>query len=218
MQTDEKLAKMLPRFEAVEWLYDGLKGKIIPWTLENGGKSHDPSAQAFLVARDGSVFDRCPDGRVYSGSSFTKWLAEQAKAYDRKYPRTRVPLQMVDVVDGECEAFATARAEKRPILLYVGREETADDDKAARKQVKAARKFERGTLSSKKAAEAAKGWTLLRLNIADKAHAELLKSFGVVQAPALLVFEPGAEKPTDLGTKLKGPNLAYHLKKHTAAK
>jgi len=205
---------MLPRFEAVEWLYDGLKGKIIEWTLANGGTSHDPSAQAFLVARDGTVFNRCPGGKLYSGSSFSKWLAEQAKAYDKKYPRTRVPFSMVEVVDGRCEALDAAREGQKPILLYVGREETAKDDKSAKKQVKAARKFEKGTLGSKKAGEAAKGWTLLRFNLADPEHAKLLKPFGVEAAPALLMFLPGGEQPQDLGTKLKGPNLAYHLGKH----
>ena len=48
--------KVLSRFEPVEWLYDGLKGKIIPWTKEHGGKSDDPSIQAFVVGMDGKVF------------------------------------------------------------------------------------------------------------------------------------------------------------------
>ncbi len=34
---------VLSRFESVEWFYDGLNGKIIPWTKENGGTSDDPS-------------------------------------------------------------------------------------------------------------------------------------------------------------------------------
>ena len=55
MQRDEAVAKLLPRFECVEWHYDGLNGKIIPWTMEHGNESHDPSVLAFVVAADGTV-------------------------------------------------------------------------------------------------------------------------------------------------------------------
>ena len=50
MQGDADVAKILSRYEPVEWKYDGLKGKIVAWTLENGGTSHDPSVLAFVVA------------------------------------------------------------------------------------------------------------------------------------------------------------------------
>ena len=53
----------------------------------------------------------------------------------------------------------------------------------------------------------------MRFDIAEKRHAEFLKQFGVAAAPALLMFAPGAEDPTDLGTKVKGASLAYHMKK-----
>ncbi len=209
MQPHEKVAKLLPRVEPVEQLYDGLNGKVIKWTLENGNKSHDPSCLAFLVGRDGKVVSKCPS--PYSASSFTKWLGEEVVKYEKSHPRTRVPFVPPTMEDGRCVEFDEAQQERKPILLYVGRETAGD--KKAKKQIKVCRKFEKGTLSSKKAAAEAKGWVLLRFDIADKRHAEFLKQFGVKTAPALLMFAPGAEKPTDLGTKVKGPNLAYHLKK-----
>ena len=210
MQPHEKVLKLLPRVEPVEQLYDGLKGKVIKWTLENGNKSHDPSCLAFLVGRDGKVVSKCPS--PYSASSFTKWLKDEVLKYEKSHPRTRVPFLPPTIEEETCVEFDEAKQARRPILIYVGRE--SGGDKKAKKQIKACRKFEKGTLSSKKAAAEAKGWVLLRFDIAEKKHAEFLKQFGVEAAPALLMFVPGTEKPTDLGTKVKGPNLAYHLKKN----
>ncbi|MHC4579802.1 MAG: hypothetical protein ACYTED_20690 [Planctomycetota bacterium] len=222
MRPHEKVQKQLFRFESVEWLYDGLKGRIIPWTKEHGGTSDDPSVQAFIVGRDGGVVSRCPDGRAYSASSFSKWLEEQADSYDRKFPRTKVPFAMAEVSPAteeeraRCEALEEAREARTPILLYVGREPAPSDDRKAKAQVKACRKIEKGALGSKKAAEAAKGWALLRLDLSRAEHRDLAKGLGVEQAPALLMLLPDREKPVDLGTKLKGSNLAYHLKKNAS--
>ncbi|MHC4821939.1 MAG: hypothetical protein ACYTDX_09500, partial [Planctomycetota bacterium] len=58
MQKDETVLAQVKRYEPVEWWYDGLKGKIIPWTLENGGKSHDPSILAFVVDFEGKVVSK----------------------------------------------------------------------------------------------------------------------------------------------------------------
>ncbi len=210
MQPHEKVLKLLPRVEPVEQLYDGLNGKVIKWTLENGNKSHDPSCLAFLEGRNGKVVSKGPS--PYSASSFTKWLNEEVLKYEKSHPRTRVPFLPPTIEEETCVEFDEAKQGRRPILIYVGRE--SGDDKTAKKQIKACRKFEKGTLSSKKAAAEAKGWVLLRFDIAEKKHAEFLKRFGVEAAPALLMFAPGADEPTDLGTKVKGPNLAYHLKKN----
>jgi hypothetical protein len=204
----------------VEWRYDGLNGKIIPWTKKHGGTSDDPSVQAFVVARNGQVLSRCPGGSTYAGASFARWLSEQADDYERKFPRTRVPFAVAEVFveDGEearCEALAEARESKRPVLLYIGREPQPEDDRTAKKQVKASRKLEKGALGSKKAAEAAKGWVLLRLDLSKRVHLAFAKRIGVTEAPALLMFLPGESEPVDLGTRLTGPSLAYRLKKHT---
>ena len=210
MQPHEKVAKLLPRVEPVEQLYDGLNGKVIKWTLENGNKSHDPSCLAFLLGRDGKVVSKCAS--PYSASSFTKWLKDEVLKYEKSHPRTRVPFLPPTIEEERCVQFDEAKRDRRAILIYVGRE--SGSDKKAKKQIKACRKFEKGTLSSKKAAAEAKGWVLLRFDIAEKQHTEFLKQFGVEAAPALLMFAPGADKPTDLGTKVKGQNLAYHLKKN----
>jgi hypothetical protein len=216
----EKVKRQLIRFETVEWRYDGLKGKIIPWTKEHGGTSDDPSVQAFVVARNGQVLSRCPGGSTYAGASFARWLNGQADDYDRKFPRTKVPFAVAEIFieEGEparCEAFAEAREGRKPVLLYIGREPQPEDDKKAKKEVKASRKLEKGALGSKKAAEAAKGWVLLRLDLSRPDHLAFVKEIGVAQAPALLMFPPGETGPVDLGTKLTGPSLAYLLKKQT---
>ena len=212
MQPHEKLGKLLPKVEAVEWHYDGLKGKIIPWTKENGGHSDDPSVQAFLVARDGNVFARCPDAKAYSASGLADWLAEQIRAYEKKYPRLSLAFEEPDglVRDGD---DVTWSQDARPLLLFVGREERRDDDRSAQKQVKETRKFEKRAFKHKDLAEAAKGWTLVRLDLANEDHALLARGLGVTEAPALLMFLPDEEKPQDL-KRIKAASLLYHLKKH----
>ncbi|MHC4547476.1 MAG: hypothetical protein ACYTEZ_01755 [Planctomycetota bacterium] len=216
MRPHEEVQKLLPKVEAVEWLYDGLNGKIIPWTLDNGGHSKDPSVQAFLVARDGKVFARCPDGQAYRASGFSRWLEEQLGRYERRFPRTafRFETPDMDLIDGKptSESFEAARRAGRPILLYAGRDSFGPEDKKAKKEVKAARKLEKGTLSDKKAAEAAKGCALFKLDLADARQAAFARTLGITQAPTLLLILPGQKKPLDL-SKLKGPSLAYHLKK-----
>ena len=208
---------LLPRVEPVEWLYDGLNGKIIPWTLENGGHSKDPSVQAFLVAADGSVFSRCPDGRARSASGFSKWLTEELASYEKKYPRTafRFDTPDMDLIDGRAasESFDAALRGKKPVLLYVGRSAPDPERKKTRKEVKATRRFERGALSSKKAAEAAKGYVRFKLDLADERNAAFAKTLGIEVAPALLLYLPGESAPMNL-SKVKGASLAFHLKKH----
>jgi len=203
------LKKVLPRVEAVEWLYDGLNGKIIKWTLENGNTHKDPSCLVFLVGRDGKLVSSCPGGQAYSASGMSKWLKAEVAKYERSHPRTRVAFLM-----SEPESLEQARESGKNVLVYFGRESYLPKDKRGKSQRKACAKFEKGTLNSKKAADAAKGWVLLRFDLAQKAHAELAKKLGVEAAPALLMFLPRAEKPQDLGSRLKGPNLAYLLKKH----
>ena len=217
MRPHEKVRKLLPRVEAVEWLYDGLNGKIIPWTLENGGHSKDPSVQAFVVARDGSVFSRCADGQAHSASGFSGWLKAEIAKFEKKYPRTafRFEAPDMDLIDGRpaSEAFMAARRENKPILLYAGRDSSDPKDRKARKEVKAARKFEKGALSSKKAAAAAAGYVLFKIDLADERQAKWAKTKGIEKAPTLLLFLPGNAVPVDL-SKVKGASLAYHLRKH----
>ena len=219
MRPHEKVSKLLPKVEAVEWLYDGLNGKIIPWTLENGGHSKDPSVQAFIVARDGSVFSRCADGQAHSASGFSSWMRQEIARFEKKYPRTafRFEAPDMDLIDGRpaSESFMAARREDKPILLYAGRDSAGAKDRKARKEVKASRKFEKGTLSNRKAAEAAKGYVLFKIDLADERQAKWAQTKGIGKAPTLLLFLPGESKPLDL-SKVKGASLAFHLKKHAA--
>lgn len=217
MRPHEKVQKLLSKVEPVEWLYDGLNGKIIPWTLENGGHSKDPSVQAFLVARDGSVFSRCPDGRAHSASGFASWLRDEIGKFEKKYPRTAFAFERpdMDLIDGRpaSESFIAAQRGGKPILLYAGRDSADAKDRKARKEIKAARKFEKGTLSNKRAAEAAKGYVLFQIDLADERQAKWAKTKGIEKAPTLLLFLPDERAPIDL-SKVKGNSLAFHLKKH----
>lgn len=221
MRPHEKVQKLLSRVEPVEWLYDGLNGKIIPWTKEHGGTSDDPSVQAFLVGWDGEVIARCPDAQAHGATGFAEWLADQLRAFEKSHPRTAVPFVPADVEapEGEparCAALAEARAAKKPVLVYVGRDGREDDDRMAKAQTKRARSFEKATLGSKKAAAAAEGWVLLRLDLGDAAQARLAAQLGVKEAPALLALLPGAEGPQDLRLPAAG-SLAYFLQKNAAA-
>ncbi|MHC4939478.1 MAG: hypothetical protein ACYTHK_10950 [Planctomycetota bacterium] len=206
MQADEKLNKVLARTEPVEWHYDGLNGRVIKWTKENGSHHDDPSVLAWLVGRDGTLVAACPGGKAYAASSLAKWLDEALRKYEKEHPRTAVPLVFAEVDGmGECPALDP----EKPALLYFGRE---SGDK---KQLKACRKFEKGALGSKKAARESTGWVLLRFDLAREDHAAFARKLGIQAAPALRIIPPGRD-PIDPGTKLRGANLAYYLKKFSA--
>jgi hypothetical protein len=154
-------------------------------------------------------------------SAFATWLNEQADAYERTHPTTKVPLIRAKVVGtGEgadrtvtCSVLDDAREEGRPVLLYVGRTEKVGDPKKARSVAAASRKFEKSTLGSKKAAEAAGDFVLLRLDVGDPDHALLAKNLGVKKIPTVLLWAPKAKEPTDLGGRISGASLANKMKK-----
>jgi hypothetical protein len=62
----DDVQKQFERFELAEWHYDGLGGKVITWTRENGGTSDDPAAQAFVTDAEGDVVERAPDDVLYA--------------------------------------------------------------------------------------------------------------------------------------------------------
>jgi hypothetical protein len=199
---------------------------VIPWTLENGGTSHDPAGQAFVLAADGTVEARAPDAAVHQPAAFADWLREQADHFERRHPRTKVPFVRASVVaEGEgdertvrCPDLERAREEGTSALLYFGREDRSDDSRGDSTQAKAARKFERTVLDSESAAEAAKGWVLLRFDLSDPDDARLALSLGIAKAPTLALVLPGAEGPEIPATAgLTGAGLAALLKKRGPA-
>ena len=215
------MAKQLPRFEQVEWLYDGLAGKVIAWTREHGGTSEDPSVQAFVVVPSGGQVTRAPRESAYAPGEFAKWLKAQADTFERTHPATRMAFVTAEVTtetsgttkSWSCAAIDDAKANAKPVILYVGRGERAEADKAAKAQAAASRKLEKGVLDSETAAKAADGWVLLKLDVADPDHLAYAKTLGVEKAPALLLLVPGAEKPQALDLAITGDALAYKLKK-----
>lgn len=225
MQKDAAVLDAAARFERVEWLYDGLKGKIIPWTKANGGTSDDPSVQAFVVDLDGKVVERATDADAHQPKAFVRWLTKHADAWEKAHPKTKVAFVPAEIVaEGEgaertvkCAALDDARAAGTPVAVYVGRGPRTDDDAKAKAEAAASRAFEKGTLNSDDAAKAASGWTLLRLDRGDKDQAALAKSLGVEEAPALLLFAPGAEKPQALPRDATGASLAFQMKKTATA-
>jgi len=158
-------------------------------------------------------------------SAFAKWLDEQSAAYERTHPTTKVPLIRAQVeAEGEgdarkvtCQDLDSAREAGQPVLIYVGRSSRPDDTKKERGVSTASRKFEKATLGSKKAAAAAGGFVLLRLDVGDPDHALLAKALGAEKLPTLLLWSPKAEQPEDLGGRISGASLASKLKKLAAA-
>jgi hypothetical protein len=216
VQGDDEIATVLRRYECVEWLYDGLNGKIIPWTKEHGNTNEDPSVLAFVVTADGTVLARAPDAVPYQAGSFSKWLAEQAAVFEREHPRLRLPFVLAELSEEEpptCPALDRAREDRKPVLLYFGREAREDATRAEKRETKSCRALEKKALDSKSAARAAEGLVLLRFDLGAKPHAAFAKGLGVDSAPALLLWHPDAEKPEDLGDRISGSSLAYRLNK-----
>ena len=230
VRTDEKFLAAARKFESVEWIYDGLDGKVIPWTLANGGTSRDPSAQAFVLSRTGSVIARCPTEKTYLPSAIADWLDTEAANYERDHPTTAVPLKWAEVSvtqtgttkTATCEALDTAVAAGRPVLIYVGRDLVTDasrddkltkEDRARRTEGAQARDFERRVLDAKSVADAAGAWTLLRLDLADDAHAALAQNYGVEHAPAVVLIVPGEAKPSVVAKTISVADFAFRLRK-----
>lgn len=192
--------------------------------MEQGSKSDHPSVLAFVVGTDGKAFSLLDSGQQYQAGAFVKWAAEQANAYEKAHPSTRMPFARGSVdVRGEgtdrkasSDEIDEAREARKPMLLYFGRGHFDPKDKTGKKEAKAARKFEKAVLNAKKAAAEADGFELLRFDLYDEDHAVLARQFEVTRAPTLLMWMPGDEQPAALGKKITGGGLAAKLKKAKA--
>ena len=221
---DAEVLKQAARFEFAEWQYDGLNGKVIPWTKEHGGTSEDPAVQVFVVTPDGGQVTRVPRDDAYAPAEFAKWLKEQADAFDKSHPAFRMPFAAAELkvdVDGTsrkvaCPAIDAAKKDGKPVLVYVsrGEHEGADKaDKTAKAQAAASRKLEKGLLDSEQAAKAVEGWTLVKLDLADADQLAFAKTLGADKAPALVAIVPGEEKPLVIDATVTGEALAFKLRK-----
>jgi len=223
---DAEVVKQLARFEQAEWQYDGLGGKVIPWTKEHGGTSDDPAVQIFVVQPDTGAAVRVAGGITYAPAEFAKWLKEQADAFEKAHPTTRVafaPAELKVEIDGtsrkvSCPALDEAKKDGKPALVYVSRGDRAEADKTAKAQAAASRKLEKGLLDSGEAAKALEGWTLVRLDVADADQLAVAKSFGADKAPALLLLVPGEDKPQIVDLSTTGDAFAFKVKKIAASK
>ncbi len=222
MQASEDLVKRLPRVEPVEWLYDGIGGKIIAWTKQQGNTNDDPSVLIYLVASDGTVAAVCPPEKIHAPKALAEWLDEQVAAYETARPRLKVPFVRTQVIakgDGDardvtCPAFDEAVADRRLVAVYVSREERPGDDRKTVLNCAVCRRFEKETLGAEAAGKAAKGWVLLRLDLAEPDHALFAQSLGVEEAPTIVLVVPDVDKPILLGARTDSTTLAYHLKKY----
>lgn len=210
--------RMFTRYERLRWEYDGLHGKVIPWTLENGGTSKDPSAQAFVIGRDGKVIARAPDSVAYTPTRFAEWLETEFLEYDDAHPRYRAGFRFgrLTASSGDTTDGATlALSDDRPTLLFVERTALPDDDRAHTQQSRAATKYATKVLDSKKLTAAVAGVDCVRLDLADAEHARVARALGIDAAPALLFLAPGAE-PESLDVKASASSTAYRVKKLVA--
>ncbi|MGE0192417.1 MAG: hypothetical protein AB7T63_10290 [Planctomycetota bacterium] len=216
MKDAPAVVALLDRTEPVLQTYDGLQGKVIKWTLAHGNTNHDPSVLCWLVHADGEPSATLQTGGQYQPSSMARWLGDELVAYEKAHPRTRVPFVRA-VVKGtaespQLEGFDTGRADG-PVAIYVGRDRHEDDDKAGKTQTKRSRSFEKAVLGSKRAADEAQGWALLRLDLADPLHAAWAKAHGVEAAPALLLYPVGAATPIALDYRATAAQLARHFER-----
>lgn len=218
---DADVAKQLPRFEQAEWQYDGLNGKVIPWTKEHGGTSEDPAVQVFVVAPDTGQVTRAARDTAFVPAEFAKWLKEEGDAFEKTHPVTRIAFAAAEVtttVDGTTKAWAcapvdAAKRDGKPVFVYVTRGERADADKALKAQAAASRKLERGVLDSGEAAKSAEGWTLVKLDLADADQCAYARALGADKAPALLLIVAGEDKPQLLDVAITADALAFKLRK-----
>ena len=220
MLPSERLAALLDRVEPVLWEYDGLQGKVIAWSHQHENANPDPSVLCWLLHADGEHTSTLQDGRQYQAAAMSKWLEEALAAYERDHPRTRVPFVRAEVT-GTAEAPRLAALEaargQQPVALYVGRDRFEPDDKVARSESRKARSFEKAVLGSKKAAEAATGWVLLRLDLADPLHAAAARALGATTAPCLLLLPVGAEQAEVLDHRTTAHALARVFERRRAA-
>ena len=219
------MAKVATRFEAVEQLYDGLNGKIIGWTKENGGTSDDPSVQVFVVGADGKVIERAPDADAHQPKQLVKWLTKHADAWEKAHPKTKVPFVATTVrVTGSgetrrvvCDELDAARNAGKPVAIYLGREPRDGDKGDAKAEATAARKFEKQVLGSEEAAKAGAGWTLLKLDRSDPDHALLVATLGLatpsIIAPSIVLYLPEVSEPALLDRMTSSGTLTKWFKK-----
>jgi hypothetical protein len=204
--TDPEVAKQLWRFEQAEWQYDGLGGRVIPWTREHGGTGEDPTLQAFVVLPDTGQVTRAPRDDAFAPSAFAKWLKDQADAFEKTHPIPKLAYVKGDVrTEGEgtaakwvCPALDAARKDDRKVLLFISRSEKSDADKTAKAQAAASKKTEKGFLDSERFARFYQGWTLIKIDLSDPDDLAFAKSYGVEKAPYYLLFRPGDEKPEEI--------------------
>lgn len=217
---------MLHRVEPVEWCYDGLGGSIIKWTMDNGSKKADgkpqdhPSLLALLVGVDGEVESLLSNNQQYNVGGLTKWLDTTVRAYEKAHPRTRLPFVLADVqlrgrgpeAVATCRDAESAHEAGQPVLIFVGRERFGEKDKAAKKEYKKARSFQKKVLDAKSVEKQKAGWAFLRLDLSDESHAALASSWGISAAPGLLAWLPSEDAPKDLGPRINAFGLAKLLK------
>lgn len=224
--SDADVAKQMARFEQAEWQYDGLTGKVIPWTKEHGGTSDDPAVQVFVVVPDTAQVTRAPRDEAFAPGDFAKWLKGEADAFEKTHVATRIAFAAAEIkteIQGtttkwSCAAIDAAKKDAKPVLVYVSRGERADADKTAKAQAAASRKLEKGLLDSEQAAKAVEGWTLVKLDVAEADQLAYAKLLGADKAPVLLAFGPGDDKPQALDLTITGEALAFKLKKLAAKK
>ncbi len=173
---DEDVARQIARYEPAEWQYDGVGGKVIKWTKENGGTCDDPAVQAFITDHDGKVLARSSDPNT--PSRFARWLRQNADEFERANPRTRSAFEYAEVsvrtvgTSKRTSVSAIDDAEgETPVIVYVARTDRPGDRKPHAAEAKASRRLERKILNTKSVASAAADFVRVRLDLSDADHA-----------------------------------------------
>lgn len=200
---DPDVARQLWRFEQAEWPYDGLAGKVIPWTRNHGGTSDDPTIQAFVILPDTGAVTRASREQSLTPDSFAKWLKDQADAYEKTHPIPKLGYVSGEMrTEGEgtgkkwfCSTVDAARKDERAVLVFVSRSEKSGADKAAKAQASESKRVEKAFLDSELFARLYQGWTLVKIDLSNPDDLYYAKSWGVEKAPYYIEFALGADKP-----------------------
>ncbi|MGE3853585.1 MAG: hypothetical protein AB7K09_17775 [Planctomycetota bacterium] len=215
VQADDSVKAALGRFETVEWRYDGLRGSVIKWTKDHGNTNDDPSDLLWVLDAAGNVIGSATPADRQSPAAFTAWLDRMYDEFTKNGGRPAAgagaaagATTSVDFADGTLttadgatkpvlQDLATAKSAGKLLFVYVYVPADQKSDFRFASAVQKGEKLESGILADPELAAVLKAsCQCIKLNGADeKVMALVAEQFKVSRPPALLLINPGSDKP-----------------------